>query len=102
MHDMLIPEESAVVLLYGSANRDERRWTDAGRLDLLREPLRNLGFGEGVHFCLGAPLARLEARIVLEEFVRRVADYQIVEAPVRSRTDTDRGIVRLPAVIAVG
>src|SRR6185312_7764604 len=58
-----------IVALFGYANRDERRWEEAEALDLERERRRNLAFGVGIHFCLGAPLARLEARVVLEEFL---------------------------------
>ena len=54
----------------GAANRDERRWNRADELDLAREPKRNLAFGEGIHHCLGAPLARLQGRIVLEGTLR--------------------------------
>jgi cytochrome P450 len=67
-------------LLFGAANRDEERWMDAERFDVGREPLRNLGFGEGIHHCLGAPLARLEAKIELEEFLPAFPHYEVVSA----------------------
>ena len=67
LHGVTIPAGGRVVLLYGAANRDERQFPDPDRFDIRRERGRHLGFGEGVHGCLGAPLARLEARIALEE-----------------------------------
>ena len=57
-----MPAGAQVLLLWASANRDERRWHDPDTLDLLRPPLRHAAFGDGIHHCLGAPLARLEAR----------------------------------------
>jgi cytochrome P450 len=59
------------MLLLGSANRDEGRWERSEELDVTREPQRHLAFGEGIHHCLGAPLARLEAPIALSAFLRR-------------------------------
>jgi cytochrome P450 len=80
LHGHLIPSGSRVLLLFGAANRDEERWMDAERFDVGREPLRNLGFGEGIHHCLGAPLARLEAKIALEEFLPAFPHYEVVSA----------------------
>lgn len=77
LHDELIPEGSRVLLLFGSANRDESRWSDPDQFDVHREALRHLAFGEGIHHCLGAPLARPEARIALEEFLPAFPDYQV-------------------------
>ena len=57
--------------MIGSANRDERRFPNASRFDVTREPIPHVGFGHGIHFCLGAALARLEARIALEELLPR-------------------------------
>lgn len=69
--------ETKVLLLIASANRDESRWERAEEFDIARPPLRNLGFGEGVHHCLGAPLARLEGRIALETFLAVCPEYEI-------------------------
>jgi cytochrome P450 len=66
LHGVTIPAQSDVQLLVGSANRDERRFPDPDRLDLSRDTKGHLGFGFGAHFCLGASLARLEARVSLE------------------------------------
>ena len=67
-----IPRGSLVLAALASANRDERQFRDADRLDLLRDPNRHLALGTGIHFCLGAPLARLEAQIALSALFRRM------------------------------
>lgn len=92
-----IPEEQRVLLLFGSANRDERRWSDADVLDIRREPKRHLAFGEGIHFCLGAPLARLEARVAFEELLPRIPEYEITGPVERTHVHTTRGVTSLPA-----
>jgi cytochrome P450 len=76
-----IPAGSRVQLRYGSANRDEREFADADRFDVRRNPGRHVAFGHGIHHCLGAALARLEGRIVLEELVGRTTDW-VVREPV--------------------
>jgi cytochrome P450 len=73
IHETVIPRGDRVLLLWASANRDERRFSDPDKLDLRRPPLRHAGFGEGIHFCLGAPLARLEARIAFAFLERGIA-----------------------------
>jgi cytochrome P450 len=77
MHDVTIPAGARIALLFGAANRDPRRWENPDKLDFTRESKRNLAFGEGIHHCLGAPLARLEGRIALKAFLERVPEYQI-------------------------
>lgn len=79
MHDRVIRAGDRVVLLVGSANRDPRVFSEPDRYDLERsEPLPQIAsFGFGRHFCLGASLARLEARVALEELVAAIADYDI-------------------------
>lgn len=96
VHGHTIPKESRVVLIYGSANRDERRFPAPDMFDPHREPKRHLAFGNGIHFCLGAPLARLEARIVFEEALRRVRAYELTDDPVRLPTHVTRGFVSVP------
>jgi cytochrome P450 len=80
-HGEVIPSGSSVRLLLGSANRDERRFSDPDVLDVTRPSLRNVAFGAGVHFCIGAPLARLEARLAIPALLQTVGDYTL-DAPV--------------------
>ncbi len=98
LHDRVIPEGARVALVWGSANRDERRWPDADRLDLARAPQRHVSFGDGIHHCLGAPLARLEAGIAFDELLRRIPDYEVSGPIVRVKTPTDRVLESLPVV----
>jgi cytochrome P450 len=96
IHDDVIPAGARVALVWASANRDERRWSEPDRLDITRPAQRHVSFGEGIHHCLGAPLARLEARIVFEELFRRIPDYAVSGPVVRIRTPTDRALESLP------
>ena len=90
-----IPEGSRVLLLWASANRDERRWEDPDRFDIGRTQQRNLAFGEGIHHCLGAPLARLEARVVLDRLLAHGVSFEVGE-PGRLPQVIIRGISELP------
>lgn len=86
-----------VCFLFASANRDELEFEDADRFFVLRRPRRTLGFGNGVHLCLGRHVARSEARIALEELLRRVPDYAVDESLARrARTEYVQGWLRLP------
>ncbi|MFE5718156.1 cytochrome P450 [Streptomyces erythrochromogenes] len=76
-----IPKGAPVFLAYGSANRDPERFTDPDELDLERRDNQHLGFSQGIHFCFGAPLARLEVQNAVGEFVRRVENPRLVEDP---------------------
>lgn len=81
LHGVTIPKGGRVVLVVGAANRDEREFPDPDRFDISRGRFRHVGFGEGVHGCLGAPLARLEARIALEEALPVLGDYELAGEP---------------------
>src|SRR3954451_3968072 len=81
LHGVTIPAGGRVVLIPGAANRDERQFPDPDSFDITRPRGRHLGFGEGVHGCLGAPLARLEARIALEEALPVLGDYELAGPP---------------------
>lgn len=96
VHDVAIPKGARVAMILASANRDERRWPDPDRLDITREPARHVAFGEGIHHCVGAPLARLEGAIALEELFKRVPDYRVSGPIVRVSTPTDRALESLP------
>jgi cytochrome P450 len=82
VHGTVVPEGSVMLLLNGAANRDGRHWTDPDGFDLHRDEGPHLAFGFGLHFCLGAALARLEGRVALEEILRRWPAWDV---------DTDRG-----------
>ena len=87
-------------MLTGSAGRDEREFPDADRFDVERTFDRHVTFGYGIHFCLGASLARLEGRIVLEETLARFPEWGVDEAAVEMvRTSTVRGPVHVPITI---
>jgi len=77
-----IPEGSMTTVLFGSANRDERRYADSERFDITRDASGHVAFGHGIHFCLGAPLARLEGRIALEALTQRLPDLQRTETSI--------------------
>ena len=68
----LIPKGDIAIALFGSANRDDRQFPDGERFDIFRDTQGHMGFGFGVHFCLGASLARLEAQIALETLLARL------------------------------
>jgi cytochrome P450 len=82
-HGVTMAQGSRVLLLTGAANRDEREYADADRFDIERPNHIAVGFGYGLHFCLGAALARLEGRIGLEEFAARFSRYEIDESKCR-------------------
>jgi cytochrome P450 len=99
--DVVIPAGEHVVLLWASANRDERKFSDPDTLDLRRMPKHHVAFGEGVHFCIGAPLARLESRIAFEILFKRIPEYEIVGPVERMFSRQERGISRLPVELGV-
>jgi cytochrome P450 len=72
---------SGIMILYGSANRDERRFPNPDTFDVMRNPRDHLAFGFGIHHCIGAPLARLEARIAMDGFLRRFPRIQLSNQP---------------------
>ncbi len=95
-----MPADSPVIALIGSANRDDDAFDNAGALDVTRQPNTHLTFGAGVHFCLGAPLARLEGRIALDAIARRFPSIDVAGEPVWRKTYVLRGLETLP--VAVG
>jgi len=96
----LLEKDARVLLLVGSANRDERVFERADVYDLDRDCSRMLSFGQGTHFCLGASLARLEGAIALEEWWRRFPDYRVDrDAAVRVHSVNVRGFARLPVSV---
>jgi cytochrome P450 len=99
LHDVTMPKGARVLLLTGAANRDERAYDDPDRFDIERPSHVALGLGHGVHFCLGASLARLESRVALEELARRFPAYEVDEARAeRVHQSNVHGFSRLPFV----
>jgi cytochrome P450 len=94
LHGVKIPASSRVLLLIGAANRDPRTFDDPDVLDFGRKPRRNLAFGDGIHHCIGAPLARLEARVALPALLERFPDYEVVDVE-RFHDVTQRNLKRL-------
>lgn len=77
LHGQTIPAGVLVLAMIGSANRDSRQFAHADKFNISRDPNSHLAFGVGSHFCLGAPLARLEARIALGDLLRRVKHFEL-------------------------
>jgi cytochrome P450 len=95
-----VPAGSKVLMLTGSAGRDERTFPDADRFDIHRQFDQHVTFGYGIHFCLGAALARLEGRIALEEVLSRYPEWEV--DPAHSEflfTSTVRGFSKLPVTV---
>jgi cytochrome P450 len=97
LHGATVPAGSVLLAINASANRDERRFGEPDRFDVRRKIDHHLSFGYGLHFCLGAALARLEGRIALEEVLARFPRWEVDEEKAeRGRTSTVRGWHRLP------
>ncbi|BBX03768.1 cytochrome [Mycolicibacterium moriokaense] len=94
-----VPADSVVLLINGSANRDERQFPDADRFDIHRQAA-HLSFGHGIHFCLGAALARVQARVALEEVLTRWPDWEVDYGNAkRAHTTSVRGWATLPVKV---
>lgn len=91
-----IREGDRVVMLYSSANFDEEVFDDPLRFDIGRDPNPHLAFGHGIHLCLGANLARLEARIFFEEFFRHFSGIELCGEPVYIRSNSIHGFKQMP------
>jgi cytochrome P450 len=99
-HGTPVPEGSVMVLLTASANRDHRRFDDPDRFDIHRSLEHHLTFGHGIHFCLGAALARMEGRIALDEVLDRFPEWEVDwDHAVQARTSTVRGWQSLPVIV---
>ena len=95
-----VPAGSAILLLVGSANRDERRYDDPDRFDIHRDIGQHLTFGYGMHFCLGAALARLEGRVALDEVLSRFPDWEVDDDNIKlASTSTVRGWKTMPVFV---
>ena len=97
LHNTTMSRGESVLLLFGSANRDERVFPDPDVFDIDRKPENHMAFSKGVHFCLGAALARMEARIALTALLQRLPNWEVdLESAQRLRSGPIRGYVSLP------
>jgi cytochrome P450 len=95
-----VPAGSAMLFVVSAANRDERRWEDADRFDIHRKVGQHLAFGYGIHYCLGAALARLEGRVAVDEVLQRWPEWDVDLDRARiSPTSTVRGFETLPVQV---
>jgi cytochrome P450 len=94
--DQGIPKGSNLFVMIGAANSDESRFENADRFDIHRDTSGHLGFGFGIHFCLGASLARIEARVALETLVPLLSDRELCrEGVARADSNFPRGFSKL-------
>lgn len=91
-----IPERARVLLLFAAANRDPRQWVDPDSFDVARQPTDHLAFGSGIHFCLGAPLARIEVASFLRRLLAGTRSIEVAGEVVRTSNPTIRGVEHLP------
>ena len=95
-----VPAGSVMLFVVSAANRDERRWDDADRFDIHRKVGQHVGFGYGIHYCLGAALARLEGRVAVDELLNRFPEWDVDLARARiAPTSTVRGFETLPVIL---
>ncbi|HZQ57515.1 MAG TPA: cytochrome P450 [Acidimicrobiales bacterium] len=99
LHGVTMPAGSRVMLIWGSANHDEREFPDPERFDITRTITRHLAFGHGIHYCLGANLARLEARVAFEEWHQRFPRYALAGEPERIVSIWARAYRRVPIAV---
>ncbi len=92
--------EEKVLAFFGAANRDPRAWRDPDRFDITRKVSKNVAFGAGIHFCVGAMLARLEAEVLLTAMARRITTIAPDGEPERLLNNALRGLTRLPVTVA--
>jgi cytochrome P450 len=91
-----VPEGEKVLMFLGAANRDPRRWEAPGRYDIARRVSGHVGFGSGIHMCVGQLVARLEGEVLLDAMASRVAALEPAGPTERQHNNTLRGLRRLP------
>jgi cytochrome P450 len=96
LRDTVIREGQDVLLSYWSANRDEDVFVDPFRFDVARSPNKHLAFGFGIHYCLGAMLARMELKALFGKLLPRLASIELAGEPALSRSAFVSGVKRLP------
>jgi len=96
LHGRIIPSGVRLLLVWAAANRDEREFDDPEQFDVTRSIRRHLSFGHGIHYCLGASLARLEARVAFEELLTNLPEYTLDESPRWVTSRWARAYARIP------
>ena len=91
-----IATDSKVLVSIGAANRDPRKWSDPDSFDISRSTTGHVGFGAGIHGCVGQMIARLEVEVLLAALARKVSRIELAGEPVRQLHNTLRGFERLP------
>jgi cytochrome P450 len=100
LHGVTIPGGSALLVIAAAANRDPRRYRNPEVFDIHRDDVQHLTFGYGLHYCLGANLARLEGRVALDELLNRFPEWDLdYDGMHLAPTSTVRGWERLPIVV---
>ena len=100
LHGTRLPAHARIAILHGAANRDDRVFPDPDAYDLDRDLSKTISFGRGPHHCLGAPLARVEMRIALEEAAALLSDYEVDAAHARRvHCANQRGFASLPCSV---
>ncbi|GAA3889260.1 cytochrome P450 [Leifsonia kafniensis] len=99
--ETVIPEGEKILMFLASANRDPRRWTDPHSFDITRDPSGHVGFGMGIHQCVGQHVARLEASILLAALARRISAIEPAGSAVRHLNNTLRGFDSIPVSVTV-
>ena len=94
--DVELPANTRVLVMFGSANRDERRYPDPDHFDVARDPVDQLAFGRGVHLCVGIHLARMEAAALLDALIARVVRFELDGEPTWLLNNTLHGLAELP------
>jgi cytochrome P450 len=97
--NQIVPDGKKILMFLGSANRDPSRWSDPDRYDLQRNPSGHVGFGMGIHQCVGQHVARLEADALLSAMVKRFASIELAGTPRRHHNNTLRAWASLPIVL---
>lgn len=91
-----LPRHQKVLVPFAAGNRDPKRWSDADKFDITREAKGHLGFGGGVHTCVGQMVARLEVELILAELLKRVDRLEMTGQPLRRLNNALRGLASLP------
>ena len=102
LHDVKIAAGGRVAMYYTSANRDEDVFADPQSFDIRRSPNRHLSFGTAEHFCVGAHLARLEARVFFDELLATYSSIELAGEPIRLRSNLNNALRALPLQLGRG